>query len=486
MQFFSIARIVGILVMCFSVTLLVPALVALIYGDGGGRAFVEAFLMTFMFGSVLWWFCRNHKQALRAREGFLIVVLFWGVLGGLGAVPFILSEQPDLSLPESIFESFSGLTTTGATVISGLDRLPKAILFYRQFLQWLGGMGLIVLAVAIIPLLGIGGMQLYRAESSGPMEEKALPRVAKIAKLLWLCYIGLTALCALAYWLAGMSVFDAIGHSFSTLSNGGMSTHDQSIGYFDSQVIYVITAIFMLIAGCNFSLHISAFYSFDQKRSILKNYWRNPEFRFFCIIQGIFIVLFSLGLYINYQFSLSEAFSKGALQLSSMSMTSGYVIFDMNELPAYLSALLIFASLLGGCAGSTTGGLKLVRVLVLWLQMKRILNQMIHPNIVQPIKFGNSILPLTVLERIWAFLIAFILVFWGCVFALTLCGLSIFDAIGAVFAALTNAGPGVGIVSQNVSGVPDSGKLVLTFAMFCGRLEVFTLLVILSPMFWRD
>ncbi len=244
--------------MCFSFTMLVPATVALIYGDGGGRAFLEAFALNFMVGTLLWWLCRDNKNELRSREGFLIVVLFWVVLGLLGAVPFIILENPDLNVAESIFESFSGLTTTGATVITGLDSLPKAILFYRQFLQWLGGMGIIVLAVAIIPLLGIGGMQLYRAEMPGPLkEQKMRPRIAETAKALWLIYLSLTILCAVAFWLAGMTVFDAISHSFSTVSIGGFSTHDASIGYFNNAAISYITVFFLLLSACNFALHFA-------------------------------------------------------------------------------------------------------------------------------------------------------------------------------------------------------------------------------------
>ncbi|PJG84250.1 TrkH family potassium uptake protein [Conservatibacter flavescens] len=487
MQILSIIRIIGILVMCFSITMLVPALVALLYGDGGGKAFVQTFLISSIIGLSLWWPCHHHKEELRSRDGFLIVVAFWLVLGGIGAIPFMLFEKPNLSFSSAIFESFSGLTTTGATVVKNLDTLPKAILFYRQFLQWLGGMGLIVLAVAIIPLLGIGGAQLYRAESSGPLKEQKLrPRIAEVAKLLWVLYFSLTILCALSYWLAGMSVFDAIGHSFSTVSNGGFSTHDASISYFNSATIYTITTLFMLIAGVNFSLHISAL-SHLGKQSIWRNYWRDPEFRFFLSVQVSFILLFSFSLYfydvVEY---LDTALIQGALQLTSMSMTAGYTIFDINDLPAFAAMLLVIASLIGGCGGSTTGGLKTIRVLILWLQVKRELRSLVHPNLVQPIKLGNTILPIRMLESIWAFLMVFILVYWGCVFGVILCGMSAFDAMGAVFATLTNAGPGLGAVHNDFFNVPESAKIVLTFAMICGRLETFSLLVLFTPTFWKS
>ena len=260
MHILSIIRIIGILVMCFSGTMLVPAFVALIYGDGGGKAFMQAFMLSLTAGTLLWWPCHHYKQELRSRDGFLIVVAFWLVLGSLATLPLLLFDSPHLTVASAVFEAFSGLTTTGATVMTGLDNLPKAILFYRQFLQWLGGMGIIVLAIAIIPLLGIGGMQLYRAEMSGPMkEQKIRPRITETAKVLWMIYLSLTLSCALAYWLAGMSVFDAITHSFSTVSIGGFSTHDASIGYFNSPLINGITVLFLLVSACKFGLHFRAF-----------------------------------------------------------------------------------------------------------------------------------------------------------------------------------------------------------------------------------
>ena len=289
MHILSIIRIIGILVMCFSGTMLIPAFVALIYGDGGGKAFMQAFMLSLTAGTLLWWPCHHHKQELRSRDGFLIVVAFWFVLGGLATLPLLLFDAPHLTVASAVFEAFSGLTTTGATVMTGLDNLPKAILFYRQFLQWLGGMGIIVLAIAIIPLLGIGGMQLYRAEMSGPMkEQKIRPRITETAKVLWMIYLSLTLSCALAYWLAGMSVFDAITHSFSTVSIGGFSTHDASIGYFNSPLINGITVLFLLVSACNFGLHFRAFSTIGRE-NFFKIYLRDPEFRFFISIQVILV-----------------------------------------------------------------------------------------------------------------------------------------------------------------------------------------------------
>lgn len=494
MQFFSIIRIVGILVMCFSSTMLVPATVALIYGDGGGRAFLEAFLLNFVVGTLLWWFCRNNKNELRSREGFLIVVLFWVVLGLLGAVPFMILETPDLNMAESIFESFSGLTTTGATVITGLDKLPKAILFYRQFLQWLGGMGIIVLAVAIIPLLGIGGMQLYRAEMPGPLkEQKMRPRIAETAKALWMIYLSLTILCTLAFWLAGMTLFDAISHSFSTVSIGGFSTHDASIGYFNNSAISYITAFFLLLSACNFTLHFAVIdrlrdVQLRERGSIFSRlYWGDYEFRFFFIIQlGLFIVCIAVLSFHNYFETLEMTIEKALFQSVSISTTAGFTTNDFSEWSSFLPTLLILASFIGGCAGSTGGGLKVIRVLLLYLQSKREIHRYIHPNMVQSIKLGKHVLSERIVDGIWAFFSAYFFVFVVCWLAAIACGMENFDALNAVIATLNNVGPALGNVSSNFTQVPDSAKLVLTFAMVCGRLEVFTLLVILSPVFWKD
>ncbi|MCK9005608.1 TrkH family potassium uptake protein [Haemophilus influenzae] len=486
MRILSIIRIIGILVMCFSGTMLVPAFVALIYGDGGGKAFMQAFMLSLTAGTLLWWPCHHHKQELRSRDGFLIVVAFWLVLGSLATLPLLLFDSPHLTIASAVFEAFSGLTTTGATVMTGLDNLPKSILFYRQFLQWLGGMGIIVLAVAIIPLLGIGGTQLYRAESSGPLkDQKSLPKISEVAKALWIIYASLTVLCAIAYWLSGMNLFDAIGHSFSTISNGGFSTHDASIGYFNQASIYWVTTIFMLIGGVNFSLHISAFLALG-KRNIWRNYWKDPEFRFFLTMQIIFIGIVSLSLYgYGLVSDINEAVTKGALQLTSMSMTAGYTIFDIDNLPPFIGLLLVISAVIGGCGGSTTGGLKAIRTLILWKQIDRELHSLIHPNLVQPIRIGKNRLAPRMIESIWAFFIIFILVYWGCVFAVILCGMNTFDAMGAVFATLTNAGPGLGFIHESFIGVPESAKLVFSFAMICGRLEMFSLIVLFIPSFWK-
>lgn len=487
MHILSIIRIIGILVMCFSGTMLIPAFVALIYGDGGGKAFMQAFMLSLTAGTLLWWPCHHHKQELRSRDGFLIVVAFWFVLGGLATLPLLLFDAPHLTVASAVFEAFSGLTTTGATVMTGLDNLPKAILFYRQFLQWLGGMGIIVLAIAIIPLLGIGGMQLYRAEMSGPMkEQKIRPRITETAKVLWMIYLSLTLLCALAYWLAGMSVFDAITHSFSTVSIGGFSTHDASIGYFNSPLINGITVLFLLVSACNFGLHFRAFSTIGRE-NFFKIYLRDPEFRFFISIQVILVVVCTSVMWGHSYFKTSwQDFEQVLFQAVSISTTTGYTTSDFAAWPSFVPVLLIAASFMGGCAGSVGGGLRVARVLVLYLQGKRELKRVVHPNLVYPIKWGKNILDERVISSIWAFFSAYILVFLICLLAVIACGVEPFNAFNAVLASINNLGPGLGAVSSNMIAIPDSAKWILTIAMVCGRLEIFTLLALFTPAFWRS
>ena len=487
MHILSIIRIIGILVMCFSGTMLVPAFVALIYGDGGGKAFMQAFMLSLMVGTLLWWPCHHHKQELRSRDGFLIVVAFWFVLGGLATLPLLLFDAPHLTVASAVFEAFSGLTTTGATVMTGLDNLPKAILFYRQFLQWLGGMGIIVLAIAIIPLLGIGGMQLYRAEMSGPMkEQKIRPRITETAKVLWMIYLSLTLSCALAYWLAGMSVFDAITHSFSTVSIGGFSTHDASIGYFNSRLINGITVLFLLVSACNFGLHFRAFSTIGRE-NFFKIYLRDPEFRFFISIQVILVVVCTSVMWGHSYFKTSwQDFEQVLFQAVSISTTTGYTTSDFAAWPSFVPVLLISASFMGGCAGSVGGGLRVARVLVLYLQGKRELKRVVHPNLVYPIKWGKNVLDERVIGSIWAFFSAYILVFLICLLGVIACGVEPFNAFNAVLASINNLGPGLGAVSSNMIAIPDSAKWILTIAMVCGRLEIFTLLALFTPAFWRS
>ncbi len=482
MQYKNIIRILGLLVALLSVTMLPPALISMLYRDGGGVPFLLGFIWCLVTGFVAWYPNRNEKTDLRAREGFLIVVLFWLVLASFSAIPFILLEQPSLSVTDAFFESFSGLTTTGATILNHIEGLPHAVLWYRQQLQWLGGMGIIVLAVAVLPMLGIGGMQLYRAETPGPVKDsKMTPRIADTAKHLWYIYVSLTIACAVAFWLAGMSAFDAICHSFSTIAIGGFSTHDASMGYFNSPTINLVCVFFLVIAGVNFALH----YAVVQSKS-LRNYFYDPEFKVFIAIQVIltlicFTVLFTSGTYQD----ADQAFDQALFQAVSISTTAGFATTSFADWPTLLPILLIFSSFIGGCAGSTGGGMKVVRVLLLYLQGLRELNKLVHPKAVFSIKMGKKVLPDRVVEAVWGFFSAYAAVFVFCMLLLLATGMDDITAFTAVAASINNLGPGLGEVAANYSTIADTSKWVLIMAMLFGRLEIFTLLVLFTPAFWR-
>ncbi len=485
MQFRSIIRIVGLLLALFSVSMLAPALVALIYRDGAGVPFVSTFFALLFFGGLLWLPNRRHKHELKSRDGFLIVVLFWTVIGSAGAMPFLMSDNPNISVTDAFFESFSALTTTGATVIVGLDELPKAILFYRQFLQWFGGMGIIVLAVAILPVLGIGGMQLYRAEVPGPVKDtKVTPRIAETAKALWYIYLSLTIACAVAFWMAGMTAFDAICHSFSTIAIGGFSTHDASMGYFDSYIINLITVVFLLISACNYTLHYAAWATGGAHP---KYYWKDPEFRAFVAIQALlFLVCFLLLLQHHSYDSVYDAFDQALFQTVSISTTAGFTTTGFSEWPLFLPVLLLFSSFIGGCAGSTGGGMKVIRVFLLTLQGAREMKRLVHPRAIYSIKLGDSALPQRVVDAVWGFFSAYALVFVVCMLAVIATGMDELSAFSAVAATLNNLGPGLGEVAVHFGDINDGAKWVLVVSMLFGRLEIFTLLILLTPTFWRN
>jgi trk system potassium uptake protein TrkH len=459
-----------------------PEIVSWLYGDVGQGPFLLAFLLILGMGALLFLPVWSHRRDLRLRDGFVVVVMFWVVLSLSGAVPFMLSENPRMSLTDSVFESVSGLTTTGATVIQGIDELPPSILWYRQQLQWLGGMGIIVLAVAILPMLGVGGMQLYRAETPGPMkDDKLTPRITETAKALWLLYLGLTAACAVAYWLAGMSVFDAIGHSFSTVAIGGFSTHDASIGHYDSPMIEAVAVVFMIIAGANFALHFRAWH-----RMSLDPYRGDAEFRTYVLLLGLVALVTSLYLYLSGTYgNLLESARHGVFQSVSIGTTTGFTTAGYHTWPSFLPVLLIFASFVGGCAGSTGGGLKVIRVLLLFKQGLREIKRLVHPNAMVHIKIGGKTMSGRVVDAVWGFFATYVAAFSVMMLALMATGLDQKTAFSAMAAAMNNMGPGLGDVGYHYGDITDTAKWILAFAMLLGRLEIFTLLVLFTPAFWR-
>jgi len=482
MQLFIIQRILGLLLVVFSFTMLPPVLIGWIYNDNSLLPFIYSFALVFIIGAILWYPVRKRKRELRLREGFLIVVLFWGGLGIAGAAPFMFTNALQISFVDAVFESISGLTTTGATVIVGLDDLPKSILFYRQQLQWLGGMGIIVLAVAILPILGIGGSQLYKAESPGPVKDSKLtPRIKGTAKLLWIIYVGFTIACALAYYAAGMSAFDAIGHSFSTIAIGGFSTHDASIGYFSNHAIELVAVIFMLLSAANFSLHFLAWRSLS-----LKPYSNDSEFSAYGLLMVVLTIISIAYLYfMNIYQDIEEASYIALFQVVSMATTTGFTTENYSNWPTFLPVLLIFASFVGGCAGSTGGGMKVIRVLLLFKQGKREVMRLIHPNARIAIKLDQKPVDRNIIQAVWGFFSIYIAVFVFFLLALMALGMDQITAFSAVAATLNNLGPGMGSVAENYKEVGDFSKWLLCFLMLMGRLEIFTLLVVLTPAFWR-
>jgi trk system potassium uptake protein TrkH len=483
MQLFVIQRILGILLMVFSASMLPPMLVSVIYNDGALLPFFYAFAVTLITGIVCWLPVKSFHRELRLRDGFLIVVMFWTVLGLFGSLPLMLSEQPQMTTMDAIFESISGLTTTGATVLTGIDHLPKAIQFYRQQLQWLGGMGIIVLAVAIMPMLGIGGMQLYRAETPGPVKDSKLtPRITETAKALWVIYLNLTIACALAYWLAGMNLFDAIAHSFSTVAIGGFSTHDASMGYFiDQPQIEIVAIFFMFLSGINFTLHFTAW----RHRSIA-GYFMDAEFKAYASILLIIGIVSTAYLFYQGVFdSAKQTLITGLFQTVSIGTTTGFTTHQYHLWPGFLPVLLLFSSFVGACAGSTGGGMKVIRLVMLLKQGRREIMRLIHPNAVIPIKLGNKPVSGRILDSVWGFFAAYVALFTLMLLALLYDGLDQVTAFSAVAACMNNLGPGLGDVGANYANISDFAKGVLSFAMLLGRLEIFSLLVLLTPAFWR-
>ncbi|MAD47308.1 MAG: potassium transporter [Oceanospirillaceae bacterium] len=477
-----IARILGIFLMLFSITMVPPIIISVIYDDGATEAFVTAMVLILGIGFTSWLPVRQVHEELRTRDGFLIAALFWLTLGLAGTLPFMISGSPGLGFADAFFESLSGWTTTGAMVMTGLEYLPKSILWYRQQLQWMGGMGIIVLAVAILPMLGIGGMQLYRAEMPGPMKDSKLtPRIAETAKALWYIYLFLTIACALAYWAAGMDLFDAAAHSFATVGIGGFSTYDASIGHFDSPLIEGIAVFFMLIAALNFSLHF-----FAWRNKTLLHYFEDSELKFFFLVLGGGCLLSIIALWYTGTYDFAHSVRFGLFEVVSIATTAGFGTSDFSLWPVFLPVLLFMMAFIGGCTGSTGGGMKVIRVLLVYKQGVREIRRLVHPNAVIPVKLGNRAVGDRILDAVWGFFAMYIVTFMVMMLALMATGLDQVTAFSAVGSCLNNLGPGLGDVATHYGDISDTAKWLLALTMLLGRLEIFTLLVLLSPTFWRS
>ncbi|MAN54491.1 MAG: potassium transporter [Porticoccaceae bacterium] len=477
-----VSRVLGLMLMVFSTSMLVPIIFATIYQENTLPMFFLAFTITMIVGFLSWLPARNMKGEIRIRDGFIITVLFWLVLSTFGALPFALSQETNLSFIDALFESISGLTTTGATVFTNLEDLPKSILYYRQQLQWLGGIGIVVIAVSILPMIGVGGMQIYKAETPGPIKDtKLTPRIAETANALFKIYVFLTVVCAIAYWVAGMSWFDALSHSFSTISIGGFSTYDESLGHFDNNAVLTIASIFMVVSGLNFALHYTAWHA----RSI-KSYISDPEARLFVLVILFGILVTTYFLYTTASMPNEEILFVGVFQLISILTTTGFTTTEFHLWPSFLPFFLILLSFFGACAGSTGGGIKMGRILIMSQQVIREIYRLIHPNAVLPIKTKKHKIPERVTDGIWAFFGIYFFIFYVMVLLLLANNLDYITAWSATAASFNNLGPGLGAVAENYADLNAMSKAILCSGMLLGRLEVFTLLVLLSPTFWRN
>lgn len=497
MRYLIIGKILGLLIAAFSlISTVPPMIVAVIYGEDTLFDFMISTAIMFCIGSALWFACRDARAELRNRDGFLITVLFWTVLGLTGSIPLWLDTTVDLSFTDAAFESLSGLTTTGATVISGLDDLPRSLLFYRQLLQWMGGIGIIVLAMAVLPFLGVGGMQMYRAETPGPMKDaKLAPRIVTTAVVLASLYSGLTVACAIAYYWAGMNAFDAISHAFSTIAIGGFSTKDASLGYYDSAAIEIVAIVFMILAGINFALHFTSYKNLknalaparSRRRMVpsFMHYLRDTESRGYLIFLGLLSVVVVGMLMGSGTYEPAEAIRKGVFETVSIATTTGFATADYSSWPTFLPFLLLMSAFAGACAGSTGGGIKQIRMILLFKQGAREIRQLIHPNAVIAVKLGGKSVPESVVSSIWGFLAAYIFLFALLMLLMMAAGTDPITAYSAVGACINNLGPGLGEVALTYGSLGGFEKWILCLAMLLGRLELFTLLVVLTPEFWR-
>jgi len=478
-----VANVLGRLLSIFSLAYLMPIAAAIFYNDGTTAEFVAAMVISLGSGLMLYGVTRSHYRELKPRDGFLLVSTVWALMAAIATIPLLLVYDT-MSFTDAFFEAMSGLTTTGATVMTKLDDAPPAINLWRHELNWLGGMGIIVLAVAVLPMLGVGGMQLYKAETPGPMKDaKLTARIADTAKALWLVYVGLTIGCALLLHYAGLSWLDAVCHAFAAMSLGGFSTRDASVGAFDDPMVEFILIVFMVIAAMNFATHFVAVRSRD-----LRTYWRDLEVR--GVIGLVTVSCFGVALYVWMEGAFEDyptALRHVSFNLVSIGLSSGFVSQDYEKWPVFAPLWMMFLANITCSSGSTGGGIKMIRTLILAKQANRELTRLVHPAVVNPVKVGGSAIPNNVVIAVLGFIFLYFMSVVMLTFVLILSGLDFISALGAVVGSITNAGPGLGVVgpSTNYAVLTDFQTWVCTFTMLLGRLEVLSLAVVFTPQFWR-
>ena len=474
-------RVLGLLLIIESIFLFLSTIVSLIYQESSYNALLIPALITMVIGLTTWFFTAKWPKDMGKKEGYLIVSLVWVVFSVFGAIPFMLSGST-LTFTDAFFETMSGFTTTGASILNDIESLPKGILFWRSVIQWIGGMGMIVMSLAILPMLGIAGMELFVAEVPGPTADKLHPRVKQTAKRLWGIYVLFTLIETILLWIGDMDFFDAINHAFTTMATGGYSTKQASVAYYDSSYIQYVITIFMLIAGVNFSLSY-----FALKRKFSKVF-TNEEFRYYI---G-FIVVFTLSLAAiialqNTNQSFEKSFRDSAFQVVSIITTTGYVTADYLSWGA-LAAMLVFAMMFfGGSAGSTGGGIKIVRIVILFKNSFQEFKRLLHPNAIIPVRLNHKAVHPKIVTNVLAFIVFYIITFVAGSIIMAGLGLDFDSAMGSVIASLGNIGPGIGSVGpmDNFAHIPNLGKWFLSFLMLLGRLELFTVMIIFSPVFWK-
>jgi len=479
----TVIHALGLMLVVFSITYLMPIVTSLIYNDGTMADFVLAMGWTFATGALMWLLTRRYKGELSIRHGYLLVVAMWTAMPAVATLPLLLVIN-GLSFTDAYFETTSGLTTTGATVLTGLDNLPPAINIWRHELNWVGGMGIIVLAVAILPLLGIGGRQLFKAETPGPMKDSTLtPRITETARNLWLVYLGITMACIMSLKIAGMSWLDAVCHAFAAMGLGGFSTHDASVGYFNSPAIEFVLIVFMLIAAMNFATH---FLVWREKN--LKIYLRDTEAiatvaLVLASCLGIAVFLWWQGTYPSFWTALRHA----SFNLVSIATDCGFSSVDFNRWPTFAPLWMLFLSCITASSGSTGGGIKMIRTLILFKQAGREFLKLLHPSAVNPMKIGGQVIPNNIVFSVLGFIFLYFMSVVTLTFALVISGLDFISSFSAVIACINNAGPGLGVVgpASNFGVLTDFQTWVCTLAMLLGRLEIFTLLIIFTPRFWQ-
>jgi len=480
----AIVNVLGALLALFAGYYLLPIATALIYRETAAlQVFAICGGVTLLAGSLLLLVTRRFRAELKPRDGYLLVSLSWMLITVNAAVPMMLGD-PHLSFTDAFFESMSGFSTTGSTVITGLDQLPHAVNMWRHALHWLGGMGIIVLAVAVLPLLGVGGMQMYRAETPGPVKDtKLTPRITETAKALWLVYAGISLFCILGLWGAGMSLFDAICHGFSVMALGGFSTHDASIGFFQSPLIEFVMILFMLLAAMNFSTHFLAI-----RRGNLAAYNRDPEAKWMLVWLGvslaaITLIVYRAGLYPD----IMSTFRHTAFSVITLATTSGFVTEDYSLWPVFAAMWMLFLSCVIPSTGSTGGGIKLFRALIMIKQARREMFVLVHPAAVVPLKIGGQVVGNRVVYSVLAFVFVYFMTVVLLTFALLGTGMDFISAFTATIASVNNAGPGLGQVgpATNYSALSDLQTWLCALGMFLGRIEIFTFLVLFTRSFWR-